>query len=58
MIIAERKLFEQIWDSVKDRKRVLVLGCGICASVCPRKAITLQHYSDEQVLAKTAVLVE
>jgi heterodisulfide reductase subunit A-like polyferredoxin len=20
-------------------------GCGICASVCPRKAITLQHYS-------------
>ncbi len=33
-------------------------GCGICASVCPRKAITLQHYSDEQILAKTAVLVE
>ena len=33
-------------------------GCGICASVCPRKAITLQHYSDEQVMAKTAVLVE
>jgi heterodisulfide reductase subunit A-like polyferredoxin len=33
-------------------------GCGICASACPRKAITLQHYSDEQVLAKTRVLVE
>jgi heterodisulfide reductase subunit A-like polyferredoxin len=32
-------------------------GCGICASVCPRKAITLQHYKDEQVTAKTAVLV-
>jgi len=31
-------------------------GCGICASMCPRKAITLQHYSDEQVTAKTAVL--
>ncbi|MBI2832603.1 MAG: FAD-dependent oxidoreductase [Chloroflexi bacterium] len=31
-------------------------GCGICASACPRKAITLQHYSDEQVMAKTAVL--
>ena len=27
-------------------------GCGICASVCPRKAIRLQHYTDEQVLAK------
>jgi ferredoxin len=34
MIIAERKLFEQIWESVKDRKRVLVLGCGTCVSVC------------------------
>ena len=33
-------------------------GCGICASVCPRKAITLQHYSDQQVMAKTRVLVE
>ncbi|MQY81434.1 MAG: NAD(P)-binding protein [Dehalococcoidia bacterium] len=31
-------------------------GCGICASQCPRKAITLQHYKDEQVTAKTAVL--
>jgi heterodisulfide reductase subunit A-like polyferredoxin len=33
-------------------------GCGICASVCPRKAITLQNYSDQQVMAKTQVLVE
>lgn len=34
MIVAERKLFEQIWDSVKDRKGVLVLGCGTCVAVC------------------------
>ncbi|HSW57330.1 MAG TPA: FAD-dependent oxidoreductase [Dehalococcoidales bacterium] len=33
-------------------------GCGICASVCPRKAITLQHYSDKQVISKTDVLKE
>ena len=33
-------------------------GCGICASVCPRKAITLQHYSDKQVLAKIEALAE
>jgi len=33
-------------------------GCGICASLCPRKAIKLQHYKDEQVTAKTAVLAE
>jgi heterodisulfide reductase subunit A-like polyferredoxin len=31
-------------------------GCGICASACPRKAIRLRHYSDEQIIAKTAVL--
>ena len=31
-------------------------GCGICASLCPRKAIKLQHYKDEQVTAKTSVL--
>ncbi len=31
-------------------------GCGICASVCPRKAIRLQHHTDEQILAKVAAL--
>jgi len=33
-------------------------GCGICASVCPRKAITLQHYSDKQIIAKVDALAE
>jgi len=32
-------------------------GCGICASGCPRKAIRLRHYTDEQVMAKTSVLI-
>ncbi len=31
-------------------------GCGICASVCPRKAISLMHYKDAQVMAKSAAL--
>ena len=31
-------------------------GCGICASVCPRRAITLQHHTDDQVLAKVSAL--
>jgi len=31
-------------------------GCGICASVCPRKAIRLQHHTDAQVLAKVSTL--
>ncbi len=34
MIVGERKTFEQIWDSVKNLKSVLVLGCGTCVSVC------------------------
>ncbi|MDD5701011.1 MAG: FAD-dependent oxidoreductase, partial [Dehalococcoidales bacterium] len=33
-------------------------GCGICASVSPRKAITLQNYSDEQIMAKIHALAE
>jgi heterodisulfide reductase subunit A-like polyferredoxin len=28
-------------------------GCGTCAGECPAKAIQLQHYRDEQVLAHT-----
>jgi heterodisulfide reductase subunit A len=33
-------------------------GCGICAGACPRKAIKLQNYSDEQVTAKLDALAE
>ena len=31
-------------------------GCGICTGACPRKAITLQHYADEQILSKIAAV--
>jgi len=31
-------------------------GCGLCAGECPAKAIQLQHYRDEQILAKTGAL--
>ena len=27
-------------------------GCGACAAECPGKAITLQHFTDAQILAK------
>jgi heterodisulfide reductase subunit A2 len=33
-------------------------GCGVCAAECPQKAIALQHYRDEQVIAKIAALVQ
>jgi heterodisulfide reductase subunit A-like polyferredoxin len=31
-------------------------GCGLCAAECPAKAIQLQHFTDEQVLAKEEAL--
>ncbi len=45
-------------DGVAYIEAAACTGCGICASQCPRKAIKLQHYTDEQVMAKTAVLCE
>jgi ferredoxin len=34
VIVGDRKPFDQIWESVKDRKSLLVLGCGTCVAVC------------------------
>ncbi len=31
-------------------------GCGVCVSECPGKAIKLNHFTDEQILAKTDAL--
>jgi heterodisulfide reductase subunit A-like polyferredoxin len=31
-------------------------GCGTCAAECPGKAITLNHFTDEQLIAKTEAL--
>ncbi|MFH1336191.1 MAG: 4Fe-4S binding protein, partial [Candidatus Zixiibacteriota bacterium] len=31
-------------------------GCGICASACPRKAIDVQHYKDNQIIAKCEII--
>jgi len=31
-------------------------GCGLCAGECPAKAIQLQHYRDEQILANVEAL--
>jgi heterodisulfide reductase subunit A len=37
----------------------LCRGCGACAAECPRRAITMQHYSDTQILAQVkAALME
>jgi heterodisulfide reductase subunit A-like polyferredoxin len=31
-------------------------GCGICTSACPRKAIQLGNYTDDEILSKVAAL--
>ncbi len=33
-------------------------GCGACVAECPGKAITLKHFTDEQIIAKTDALFE
>ncbi len=33
-------------------------GCGLCPAECPAKAIQLQHFTDDQVLAKEHALFE
>ncbi len=34
MIVAERKTFDEIYEHVKHHKKVLLLGCGTCVTVC------------------------
>lgn len=34
MIVGERKPFEEIYKSLKGFRKVMVLGCGTCVSVC------------------------
>jgi heterodisulfide reductase subunit A-like polyferredoxin len=45
-------------DGVAEIEIAKCHGCGICASECPGKAIMLQHFTDEQVMAKCDVLID
>jgi heterodisulfide reductase subunit A len=46
---------------VEERKskirEILCRGCGSCAAECPRRAITMRHYGDHQVLAQVKALL-
>jgi heterodisulfide reductase subunit A-like polyferredoxin len=45
-------------EGVAEIEMAMCQGCGICASECPGKAIKLQHFTDEQIMAKCDVLLE
>lgn len=34
MIVAEQKPFQELYESVKQHQKLLVLGCGTCVTVC------------------------
>jgi ferredoxin len=34
MIVGKQKPFEEIWDMIKDFKKVLVFGCNTCVAIC------------------------
>jgi heterodisulfide reductase subunit A-like polyferredoxin len=44
-------------DGVAEIEVAKCHGCGICASECPGKAIRLQHFTDEQIMAKCGVIL-
>jgi len=45
-------------EGVAEIEPAMCHGCGICVAECPGKAITLQHFTDEQILAKCQALLE
>jgi heterodisulfide reductase subunit A-like polyferredoxin len=44
-------------DGVAEIDAAKCRGCGICAAECPRQAITLMHYKEAQVVAKSKALL-
>ena len=37
-------------------REILCRGCGSCAAECPKRAITMRHYGDNQILAQVKAL--
>ncbi len=43
-------------EHVAEINPAICHGCGLCVAECPAKAITLRHYTHEQILAKIEAL--
>ncbi len=43
-------------DGVAEIEPAECQGCGICVSMCPRKAIKLNNYTDDEILASIAAI--
>ena len=42
---------------VVEINEALCRGCGVCTAVCPRQAIRLSYYEDEQIVCKIEALL-
>ncbi len=45
-------------EKVIEINEAICHGCGVCAGVCPRQAIQLSFYEDDQLIAKIDALLE
>ncbi len=42
----------QVEEGKSKTIAALCRGCGVCAAECPKRAITMLHYTDQQILAQ------
>ena len=47
----------KVQDGKSKVLEVLCRGCGSCAAECPKRAITMRHFSEDQILAQVKALL-